>query len=478
MATATPFSATVRSRVWLSPSVVQGLMQAGDVVLIFLTAIAAFESRFDNDSLYDSVQFPFVLVAMVLTPQVFALAGVYGRGTLTSYPSRFRQLFFGWCVVMLVLVAIGFATQTGQYLSRLWMVYWFAYGTVAIGLSHAIVRHKVGKWQRGGHLARSVAIVGASGTGQALAERLRRMGDGSVRLVGLFDDDPDVPARIAGYPVLGGFEPLCRLIRSQGVEHVVVTVPAEGSDRLSAWLKRLMELPVDVSLCPAVLSLPLRSGDSHIAGVPLLKISERPLKGWGCVVKNVEDRVLALVLLVFCAPVMLLVAVAIRHGSPGPVLFRQKRYGFNNQIIEVLKFRTMRVETAEDGLGPVTQARADDERITGIGRFLRQTSVDELPQFWNVLRGEMSLVGPRPHAVAHNEHYASIIDAYLGRHRVKPGMTGWAQVNGLRGETDTVDKMRRRVEYDLAYIDNWTLGFDLRILLRTVLVGFVHENAR
>ncbi|MCB1885809.1 MAG: undecaprenyl-phosphate glucose phosphotransferase [Geminicoccaceae bacterium] len=478
MATATLSSAFVRRRVRLSPAIVLGLLRAWDVLVVLLAGLLAHATRFADGGLYGSIQFPYLVIGMVLAPQVFALAGVYGRGSLTPYPSRFGRLLVGWCTVMVALVAIGFATQTGQDLSRLWMAYWFAYGAAGIGLSHAVLRRRVAAWRREGHLACTVAIVGAGGTGRALAERLRRVGDGSVRLVGLFDDDPGAPAEVAGYPVLGGLEPLCRLVRNQGVEHVVVAVPAEGGERLSSWLKRLIELPVDVSLCPAVLPLPLRSGDCHVAGVPLLKVAERPLQGWGCVVKNVEDRVLALLLLVFFAPLMLLAAVAVRLDSPGPVLFRQKRYGFNNQIIEVLKFRTMRAEAAEDGLGAVAQARAGDGRITRVGRFLRRLSVDELPQLWNVLRGEMSLVGPRPHAVAHNEHYARVVDAYLGRHRVRPGITGWAQVNGLRGETDTLDKMRRRVEYDLAYIENWTLGFDLRILLRTVLVGFVHENAR
>jgi exopolysaccharide biosynthesis polyprenyl glycosylphosphotransferase len=174
---------------------------------------------------------------------------------------------------------------------------------------------------------------------------------------------------------------------------------------------------------------------------------------------------------------MLSIALGVKLSSPGPVFFRQKRYGFNNEIIEVFKFRSMYTDHAQAGLGTVEQARRTDPRITPFGAILRRTSLDELPQFLNVLRGEMSIVGPRPHAVAHNEQYAQLIDEYLARHRVKPGITGWAQVNGLRGETETLEKMERRVQFDLHYIENWSLALDLRIILMTLLVGFSHPNA-
>ena len=191
--------------------------------------------------------------------------------------------------------------------------------------------------------------------------------------------------------------------------------------------------------------------------------------------KAVEDYLLAAPLLILAAPLMLVIAIAIRIDGPGPIIFRQKRYGFNNGTIDVFKFRTMRAD--QDCHERVIQARRDDPRLTRIGRVLRRTSLDELPQLLNVLRGEMSIVGPRPHMVEHNQQYAALIEAYLARHRVKPGITGWAQVNGWRGETDTVDKMEWRIKHDLYYIENWSLGFDLRILARTLLVGFVHPNA-
>jgi putative colanic acid biosynthesis UDP-glucose lipid carrier transferase len=234
-----------------------------------------------------------------------------------------------------------------------------------------------------------------------------------------------------------------------------------------------------VSFCPVVFEPQalLCRRVTLVNGVPLLDLLQKPFSRWGYLVKALEDYVLGTLLLIPAAPLMLMIAIVVRLDSPGPVLFRQERYGFNNRTIEILKFRTMRAERDDEGQGQALQARRGDPRLTRVGRWLRRTSLDELPQLLNVLRGDMSIVGPRPHMVAHNEQYANLIDTYLGRHRVKPGITGWAQVNGLRGETDTLAKMEGRIQHDLYYIENWSLGFDLQILARTLLVGFVHRNA-
>jgi putative colanic acid biosynthesis UDP-glucose lipid carrier transferase len=210
----------------------------------------------------------------------------------------------------------------------------------------------------------------------------------------------------------------------------------------------------------------------------MLDLWHRPLSTWERLAKVLEDRVLALLFLVLASPLMLLIALAIKLDSRGPVLFHQRRAGFGNDTFEMLKFRTMVAGASSDREeAEVPQARRNDTRITRVGGFLRRSSLDELPQLVNVLRGEMSLVGPRPHAIQHDRFYASLIDDYLARQRVKPGLTGWAQVNGLRGETDTPEKMRRRVLYDLYYIDNWSVWLDLKILFLTIFVGFVHKNA-
>jgi polysaccharide biosynthesis protein PslA len=219
-----------------------------------------------------------------------------------------------------------------------------------------------------------------------------------------------------------------------------------------------------------------RHREQMLEGVPVLEIASAPLTGWSGLIKNIEDKVVAGALVVLLSPLLLLIALAVRLNDPsGPVLFRQKRYGFNNQEIVVYKFRTMYHDRPrEEG---VPQARRNDPRVTPVGRILRSTSLDELPQLFNVLQGNMSMVGPRPHAVVHNEQYAQLIGGYHGRHKVKPGITGWAQINGFRGETDTLEKMRGRVEHDIFYIENWSLWFDLKIMLLTSLAGWTHKNA-
>jgi Undecaprenyl-phosphate glucose phosphotransferase len=366
-----------------------------------------------------------------------------------------------------------------QDLSRLWVGIWLIYGHLGLMLARGGLELLLRRWQRVGRLTRNIVIIGAGEHGHRLVEHLRRA-DHGVRLLGLFDDRrARVPDYVAGYPVLGTIDDLLDLARDKPIDQIIVALPWSAEQRLLACMRKLRSLAVDVRLCPDLIGfhLPHRSV-SHLAGVPLLNVFEKPLGGWNSVVKAIEDRVLAALILLLVAPLMLLVALAIKLASPGPVLYRQARYGFNNEVIEVYKFRTMHVDDCDRGGGTsLAQARRDDPRITPLGRLLRRTSLDELPQLLNVLKGDMSLVGPRPHAVAHNVQYARLIDEYLARHRVKPGITGWAQVNGLRGETDTLAKMQKRVQHDLYYIENWSLGFDLRIILMTLLVVLNDPNA-
>jgi putative colanic acid biosynthesis UDP-glucose lipid carrier transferase len=247
------------------------------------------------------------------------------------------------------------------------------------------------------------------------------------------------------------------------------------NSNITAALARLRSLPLNVSLCPAripsVAFLKVKVVGHHI----FLKVLKSPLSGWARVVKRLEDILIGGALLIFFMPLMLSIAIAIKCDSRGPVLFVQRRYGFNNERISVLKFRTMKHDESADASVP--QAVRNDPRVTRLGRLLRATSLDELPQLFNVLWGDMSLVGPRPHALAHNEMYGAIIDGYLGRHKVRPGITGWAQINGWRGPTETVEKMKARVEHDLYYIENWSLLLDFKILAQTLFKGFVHPNA-
>ena len=327
------------------------------------------------------------------------------------------------------------------------------------------------------HVARNVAIYGVCpDSARVHAEILKSYG---MRYAGLFEDrTPDrLPVPVA--TVDGGSDELFALIAGGKVDEVVITLPAVAKERMAQITRRLQQFPIDVHLCTNVgVDDAVAPGHDQVVGsigaASLMRVQRRPMGDWGAIVKAVEDGVIGALMLIALSPLFLVIAVAIKLDSPGPVFFRQRRHGMCGQSIVVWKFRTMHV--MENG-GVVQQATKHDPRVTTVGRLLRITSLDELPQLLNVMLGEMSLVGPRPHAVAHDEYYASLIESYVGRHQVKPGITGWAQINGLRGETQTPEMMAKRIEFDIWYIQNWTLWLDIKILLLTPVFGLVHKNA-
>jgi putative colanic acid biosynthesis UDP-glucose lipid carrier transferase len=330
---------------------------------------------------------------------------------------------------------------------------------------------------RGRRRARRVVVAGERALAEQVAARLATSPDvtGAARVVARVD----LATRDGREAFEAGLAEVARLVESDAVDAVLLAVPWDNGPAVQRALEQLGDLAVEIFLASGLLEVRgRRFPSSRLGGVPCLLLVGRPIDGWGALAKDVFDRLVAAAALVAIAPALLLITVAIRLDSPGPILFRQKRHGLNGRVFEILKFRTMHANRCDDGTGEVAQAVRRDPRITRVGRWLRRTSMDELPQLINVLKGEMSIVGPRPQAVAHNQRYAGLIEHYAARHRMKPGITGWAQVNGCRGETDTLDKMARRIEHDLDYIENWSLGFDLRIVLRTFLVGFVHPEAR
>jgi Undecaprenyl-phosphate glucose phosphotransferase len=465
-----------RERSWLSEQVVAGLMRVSDCLVV--AAAAGLAYLHDPAPVTQSAAPLLLIIAVLLMPQVSSLFGVYSASPRPDPASPLR-IFGSWvCVIGVLAVVQLLSTPDGTGLST-WIALWFTYGLAGLLFTHFLYNRRVRQWYRRGDLARRLVIAGMDDYAVPLARHLWLTRDESVRVLGLFCNPAEVRPRSAPppYPILGAWEDLEAFVRGHRVDAVVLAIPWHAEDCLQMWMARLRNLPVDVLLCPPASSAAqTRWGVSSMAGHRFLKVSERPLAGWRYIAKAIEDRLLALGLLVLLAPVMLAIAILVRLDSPGPVLFRQKRYGFNNMIIEILKFRTM-VAGDEPAGGVIQQARRHDPRLTRTGHWLRKTSLDELPQLFNVLRGEMSLVGPRPHAISHNEQYAPIIDAYVARHRMKPGITGWAQVNGFRGETDTLEKMENRVKYDLYYIEHWSILLDLYILLRTLFVGFVHPNA-
>ena len=461
----------------VSPAVVAGTTRAADIALALACAALAYAFWLGGGRGAAAHYAPVVLGAVLLQANLFHFAGLYRFESFTSPGQQIGRLAVAWSLVLLLLIALAFLTKTSDQFSRGWTLIWFASGLVCLIAFRIALHVRIRRWIAEGRLTRNIAIVGAGEHGARLVRHLNGLRGGDTRVVGIFDDRSDrVPDVIEGYPLAGTVDTLLRFARAHRVDQIVVALPWSAEERLLEILQRLRELPVDVRLSPDMIGFRLAHASfGRLGAIPVIDVFRKPLSDWKLLSKDIEDRLLGAAIALFVLPLMLAIAALIKLDSPGPVFFRQKRYGFNNAEFEVWKFRTMRAAAARDVSVP--QATRDDPRITALGRFLRRSSLDELPQIFNVLRGDMSLVGPRPHAIPHNEHYARIIEEYAARHRVRPGITGWAQINGWRGETDTVEKMQKRVEHDIYYIDNWSVGFDLRILAMTAFAVLRGDNA-
>ena len=408
-----------------------------------------------------------VTAVCLIAANILHSARIYNFAGLRQRARHLGRLAVSWMTSVLAVITLIFFTKMGDEFSRIWMALWASCGLAGLVLVRVACWLWIARLGRQGKLAFNIAIVGPFAAAKQLA---LRVGDGTRRdicILGVFRSTAE--GADAGAPDLEALAALARRIR---IDEVVLAVPAHAPG-LDAALRALATIPTDVKLCLEVAAP--QSWRVTPVVIPPLLLSRRPLAGWGIVVKRAMDVAISAALIVVLAPLMLLIALCIIIDSRGPAIFRQQRLGFSKQPITIYKFRTMDRAASVDPSVP--QARPNDPRVTRLGRFLRRTSLDELPQLLNVLVGDMSLVGPRPHAIVHDEKYAALIDGYLARHRVLPGITGWAQVNGLRGETDTLEKMKRRLEHDLFYIDNWSPLFDLRILILTLCVGFLDRNA-
>ena len=460
-----------------SPTIILGVLRIADGAVVVLMALLANKIRNQN-FLWESQEYlSAMLLALLLTLQLFQAARVYNFRLIDRLWAQSVKVLEAWAAVWLVLIAIGFFTKTSEEFSRIWAGLWFGMSLLGFFAIRIALKLRLESWRRQGKLVRNVVLIGTGDVCRRLISYLRETRPAGVNILGVFEDRRSrAPSEVEGIPVLGNTADLLAYARKNSVDQIIVTLPWRAEARMNELLRQLRTVAVDVRLSPDGIGFQLMNRSvSHLAGLPMLNVFDRPLSGWNYLIKGLEDRVLASLLVVMLLPLFALIALLIRLDSPGPVLFRQKRHGFNNNVIDVLKFRTMRHDpSAEAG---IVQARRNDPRVTRVGAFLRRTSLDELPQLFNVLRGEMSLVGPRPHAIVHNVEFAGMVHEYFGRHRVKPGITGWAQVHGLRGEIDNPEKIRMRVQYDLYYIDNWSLLLDLSILARTLVIGLIHENA-
>jgi putative colanic acid biosynthesis UDP-glucose lipid carrier transferase len=449
-----------------------------DASLIFVAHYVATFFR-DYATLLDPQLAISTLVAIAVFTVIGDANGLY-RPTLRSAPAKVElgKVWLSWGFTPPILLTVAFVTKTGDDYSRIVTLIWFVLAPALISAVRFGSRRVEGEMYRRGVATRSVHIVGATKMGGMIAQRIMDDPSSGMRVDGYFDDrDPErlnpMPERLG--PPIGRLDGLLELAHRGKVDIVYIALPLRAESRISDIVRKLADSTASVYVVADFLVFDLVHAQwSNVQGLPVVSVFESPFYGVNGWLKRVEDLVLGSIILLLIAFPMACIALGVKLTSQGPVFFRQRRYGLNGEEIRVLKFRTMTV--TEDGAA-VTQAKKNDQRVTRFGGFLRRTSLDELPQFLNVLMGEMSIVGPRPHAVSHNEMYRRMIHGYMLRHKVKPGITGWAQVNGWRGETDTVEKMEQRVNHDLHYIQNWGLLFDLKIIFKTIFGSGTRQNA-
>jgi putative colanic acid biosynthesis UDP-glucose lipid carrier transferase len=381
-----------------------------------------------------------------------------------------------WAILLFVLLAIGYATKSSTIFSRRALLTWATVTPVILIIANLVIHEALRRVLSDPANARRSVFVGYNEISLALARRLQSDSSAGLTVVGFFDDRG--AARLGSTPgvqLCGGLKDIVPHVKANGIDVIFVALPVSHLGRVKQLLEDLRDTTVSIYYVPTIFAFDsIQGGTSELLGVPLIALCETPFHGYRGVSKRLTDIVVATITLAVAAPLMLLIALLVKFSSRGPAIFKQRRYGLDGREITVYKFRSMTV--AEDS-GPIRQATKDDARVTTIGRFLRRTSLDELPQLINVLQGRMSLVGPRPHAVAHNELYRKLIKGYMVRHKVPPGITGLAQVHGLRGETSTIEQMEARVQYDLEYLRNWSVMLDLKILLKTLTIVARGRNA-
>ena len=451
----------------LYPSITRGLASLG---------FGAVANNFEQDW---TTQDTLASVTAIVTFQVVAEAqGLYRSWQGIPLRREVVTTLVAWIFSIPVLLFLAFVTKTSELYSRSIALVWFFGTGITLAVWRVAMHALLVEIRKRGGNTRTVAIAGATEIALSLAKTISEEPYSGMRLVGFYDDRNSdrriaVPEAYGG--VIGDLNQLVSDAREGKIDIVYISLPLRAESRINALVRKLGDTTVSAYVIADFFVFDLLHAQwTSVGDIPAVSILDTPFHGLGGWVKRLEDIVIGSMILVIIAVPMLVVAIGIKLTSPGPVFFRQKRYGLNGKEIRVLKFRTMKV--MEDG-PTVKQATKDDPRVTPFGKLLRRTSIDELPQFLQVLTGEMSIVGPRPHAVAHNELYRSKIQGYMLRHKVKPGITGWAQVNGWRGETDTYEKMQKRVDHDLDYIRNWNLFLDIRIIWMTIFGSKTSENA-
>ena len=456
---------------FISPRMLCGLWRIGEAVLIFLAGTLVWVLRPDPDPRGAMTWLAAAFAGTLLASAILASAHAYELVFLRRAGLRLWRIAAGLGLAF-GFVAAGLALLRPAVPESFPIVAWYLSSLPLLVAARLVLGVNLRRWARNGRMERRALIVGGGKNAESLIRGLEMQPGNDIRICGIFDDRDDrrSPPLVAGYPKLGTIAELVEFARRTRIDMLIVTLPLSAEERLLALMKQLWVLPLDIRLAAHAGELKFRPRTySYVGTVPLIDVVDRPLADWDGIAKRCLDIVAASVAIVLLSPVMIAAALAVRLDSPGPVIFRQKRHGFNNQAVEIFKFRSLYHAMSDPEAKQIVTK--NDRRVTRVGAFIRKSSIDELPQLFNVLRGDLSLVGPRPHAIhaksSRDETFTEIVDGYFGRHKVKPGITGWAQIHGWRGEIDEPEKLVKRFEYDLYYIENWSLLLDLYILAMT-----------
>ncbi len=451
-------------------SIIESITRMIDALLIALSlclVIFIYDGQWDN---HDVIV---ILFSAIIAPIILEQTNAYRRWRTVSFWSELQTLLLAWLGIIITLICFAFITQMIDKFTPMEIAWWGILSFTLLVLNHGCRRILSHYARKKGKNIRRAVIIGSGTLAHHVAEKITTSPWMGIEVLGFFDD---VIIEIDNHQniLLGTILEAVEYIKSHQVQLVYLALPLSASEKAKQLIYALQNTTAAVYFVPDIFMFELlHTKINDVDGIPILALCDPPFTGTDGVLKRIFDVIISVLILLFIWPLLLFIAMIIKCNSSGPVIFKQTRYGLNGSSVTVWKFRTMAVS---ENTGDIQQAIKNDPRVTTIGQFLRQSSLDELPQFINVLQGRMSIVGPRPHAVAHNEYYRTKIQAYMWRHKVKPGITGWAQINGWRGETDTLHKMEKRIEYDLWYIRHWSLYLDIKIIWRTIMSELIRKS--
>jgi Undecaprenyl-phosphate glucose phosphotransferase len=450
------------------------LARVFDVTMIVLGALVASQIRFDDIS-QRSFYLAFVAFAAAFSLAVFPAFGVYASWRGRSKGALTGQVALSWLVVQVCAMALMFSLHKIDFVSRLWFVYWTGMAGAAMIAGRLVTHSVLARVRHAGLNLQQVAVAGCGEHCDEIVRKIDTAPAAGFRASAAYNVKAGTTMNTR-VPVFEDHEAFANYVRTQNVGEVWLALPLTEERTILKLVDEFRNDLINIRFMPDVRTLALFEGSvTNLLGVPTINLAASPLPPNAMMQKEIFDRFFALGALLAVSPVLLACAIAVKLSSRGPVFFKQRRKGADGRVFTIYKFRTMRLHAQKAGV--LEQAKRGDPRITRVGGFLRRTSLDELPQFFNVLRGDMSVVGPRPHALEHDDLYQKVVSGYIHRYRIKPGITGWAQVNGFRGETDRIEKMEGRVAHDLYYLGNWSFGLDMKIILATIFKGLRHTNA-